>query len=201
MYKDIVLGKYPKKEICNSGYNSAYEYFISIINNLNQFVEKQLIKEFLISPDYLGKPQKNPHANDGFFTIRRKENSVFFKKTMDMWKEANTNFPNKFTNFYTGQSYDRNTLWEQLGEEGRQEWQDALDALEHSYDMFCEKTKITKPEMRVTDEDVKDHLSRMWEALDTETQNTWIYSADDTLASVRHRKIRGLFEDSDSDQE
>jgi hypothetical protein len=55
--------------------------------------------------------------------------------------------------------------------------------------------------MRVTDEDVKDHLSRMWEALDTETQNTWIYSADDTLASVRHRKIRGLFEDSDSDQE
>ena len=80
MYKDIVLGKYPKKEICNSAYNSAYEYFISIINNLNQFVEKQLIKEFLISPDYLGKPQKNPHANDGFFTIRRKENSVFFKK-------------------------------------------------------------------------------------------------------------------------
>lgn len=200
MYKNIVLGKYPKKEICNTGYSSAYEYFISTINNINEIFEKQLMKDFMISPDYLGKPQKNPYASDGFFTINRKENSVLFKKIIEMWKKANTNFPNKFTNFYTGQSYDRDKLWEELGEEGRQEWHDALDALEHAYDMFCEKTKITNPEMKVTDEDVKNHLSRMWEALDTETQNTWIVSAGETLP-VRQRRVRGLFEDSDSDQE
>ena len=66
--------------------------------------------------------------------------------------------------------------------------------------MFCEKTKITNAEMRVTDTDVKDHLSRMWEVLDTETQNTWIVSAGETLP-VRQRRVRGLFEDSDSDED
>ena len=92
------------------------------------------------------------------------------------------------------------TSWYDLGKEGRQEWHDALDALEHAYDMFCEKTKITNAEMRVTDTDVKDHLSRMWEVLDTETQNTWIVSAGETLP-VRQRRVRGLFEDSDSDED
>ena len=203
MYKNIVLHKYPKKEIGNSGYNSAYEYFISILNNFDEFFQKQLMKEFVISPDYLGKPQKNPFADDGFFTIRRKENSVFFKKIIEMWKEANTNFPNKFTNFYTHQSYDRNTLWEQLGEQGRQEWNDSLDALEHAYDMFCKNSKITNPQMRVTNADVKDHLSRMWEAMDRETQNTWNYSAGDTIP-IRHRGVRGLdgdFEEEDFEED
>ena len=71
-----------------------------------------------------------------------------------MWKEANTNFPNKFTNFYT------NSSMRTIRRTRPSRWHYHLEVLEHEHedDMVCEKTKITKSEMTVTDE---DHLSRM----------------------------------------
>ena len=167
---------YPKKEIRNFEYKSGYEYFMYVGKIFGGFLYQQL--------------RLNPTSNLHFLQEDPKyTDQAFRKEVFQLWKESSI-YP----------MFKHGISWEQLSKEGRQEWHDALDALEHAYDMFCEKTKITKPEMRVTDEDIKDHLSRMWEALDTETQNTWIYSADDTLP-IRHRKIRGLFEDSDSDQE
>lgn len=171
-----MLSRYPKKEIRNFEYKSGYEYFMYVANNFGSFFNEQLRLNPSVNyrPGSFGPP--DPKYTD----------QAFREEVFQLWKESCI-----YPMFKYGIS------WEQLGEEGRQEWHDALDALEHAYDMFCEKTKITNPEMKVTDENVKDHLSRMWEALDTETQNTWI---DDTLP-IRHRKIRGLFEDSDSDQE
>jgi len=64
--------------------------------------------------------------------------------------------------------------------------------------MFCENPKITNPQMRVTNADVKDHLSRMWESMDRQTQNAWNHFAGDTLP-IRHRGVRGL--DGDFDEE
>ena len=175
-----MLRRYPKKEISNFEYKSSYEYYMYVAKNFGSFFQQQLQLKPTVNWREGGRGSRpDPKMYD----------SAFREEVFQLWKESSI-----YPMFKPGIS------WEQLGEEGRQEWQDALDALEHAYDMFCEKTKITKPEMRLTDEDVKDHLSRMWEALDTETQNTWIYSADDTLP-VRDRKIRGLFEDSDSDEE
>ena len=172
--------RYPKKEIRNFEYKSGYAYFMYVSSKFNSFLNQQVLLN--PTPNFrFGPGQSDPKYND----------PVFLKQVVNLWKESS---------IYPIFEYSHSSNWEQLSKEGRQEWHDALDALEHGYDMFCEKTKITKPEMRVTDEDVKDHLSRMWEALDTETQNTWIDSADDTLP-IRQRKIRGLFEDSDSDQE
>ena len=169
--------RYPKKEIRNFEYKSGYEYFLYVSRKFNSFFNQQL--RLNPTPNLrFGPGQVDPKYTD----------PAFLKEVVDLWKESI---------MYPIIKYSPYPSWDQLSKEDRQEWHDALDALEHGYDMFCEKTKITKPEMRVTDEDVKEHLSRMWEALDTETQNTWI---DDTLP-VRQRKIRGLFEDSDSDQE
>jgi hypothetical protein len=172
---------HPKKEISNFEYNSGYEYYKYVANNFASFLQKQIQLNPTVnySQRFRGPPPPDPKYTD----------QAFREEVFQLWKESSI-YP----------MFKHGIAWQQLGEEGRQEWHDALDALEHAYDMFCEKTKITNPEMRVTDEDVKEHLSRMWEALDTETQNTWIYSADDTLP-IRQRKIRGLFEDSDSDQE
>jgi hypothetical protein len=172
---------YPKKEIRNFEYKSGYEYFMYVAKNFGSFFHKQVKLNPTVNYRREGGRGSKPDP--------KYLDPAFRKEVFQLWKESSIYHMYKY-----GMS------WEQLGEEGRQEWHDALDALEHGYDMFCEKTKITKPEMKVTDEDVKDHLSRMWEVLDTETQNTWIDSADDTLP-VRQRKIRGLFEDSDSDQE
>jgi hypothetical protein len=167
---------YPKKEIRNFEYKSGYEYFMYVANNFNVFFMQQVKLNPTVNYTYSRGTPMDPKYSD----------PAFRKEVFQLWKESSI-----YPMFKYGMS------WEQLGEEGRQEWHEALDVLEHAYDMFCEKTKITKPEMKVTDEDIKEHLSRMWEALDTETQNTWI---DDTLP-IRQRKIRGLFEDSDSDQE
>jgi hypothetical protein len=95
----------------------------------------------------------------------------------------------KDSNLYPSIKYK--TSLGKVGEKNRQELHDAVDTLEHAYDMFCENSKITNPQMRVTNVDVKDHLSRMWEAMDRESQNKWNYSAGDTLP-IRHRGVRGL---------
>jgi hypothetical protein len=164
---------HPKKEISNFEYNSGYEYYKYVANNFGSFFHQQV--KLNPTPNY--EPSRGTPVDPKY------TDQAFREEVFQLWKESSI-----YPMFKHGMS------WEKLGEEGRQEWYDALDALEHAYDMFCEKTKIIKPEMRVTDEDVKDHLSRMWEVLDTETQNTWIYSSDDTLP-IRQRKIRGLFED------
>jgi hypothetical protein len=175
-----MLRRYPKKEIRNFEYKSGYEYFMYVAKNFGSFFHKQI----QLNPTVNYKPEGRYRPPDPKHT-----DPAFREEVFQLWKESSI-YP----------MFKHGISWEQLGEEGRQEWHDALDALEHAYDMFCENSKITNPQMRVTNADVKDHLSRMWEALDTETQNTWIYSADDTLP-IRQRKIRGLFEDSDSDQE
>ena len=185
-YRDTVehlqmLRRYPKKEIRNFEYKSGYEFFMYVANNFGSFFQKQL--QLKPTVNYRREGGRGSQPDPKYL------DPAFREEVFQLWKESSI-YP----------MFKHGISWEQLGEEGRQEWHDALDALEHAYDMFCEKTKITKPEMRVTDEDVKDHLSRMWKALDTETQNTWIDSADDTLP-IRQRKIRGLFEDSDSDEE
>jgi len=182
-YQDTVephqmMRRYPKKEISNFEYKSGYEYFMYVAKNFGSFFHKQIQLNPTVNYRREGGRASKP---DPKYT-----DQAFREEVFQLWKESSI-YP----------MFKHGISWEQLGEEGRQEWYDALDALEHAYDMFCEKTKITNPEMKVTDEDVKDHLSRMWEALDTETQNTWI---DDTLP-IRQRKIRGLFEDSDSDEE
>jgi hypothetical protein len=89
-------------------------------------------------------------------------------------------------------------LKEYIWSKTAKEWQASYDAFEHAYDMFCENSKITNPQMRVTNADVKDHLSRMWESMDRQTQNTWNHFAGDTLP-IRHRGVRGL--DGDFDEE
>lgn len=185
---DKMTTKYPKKEIHNFVYKSGHEYFMYALQEFNKFVHQRV--------------QLNPTPNLQYgHGDPKKYDLTFLKQSFQSWKES-SKYPNidvlilEYKDYI--QSYHH--IWVNLSEEGRQEWHDALDALEHAYDMFCEKTKITNPEMKVTDEDVKDHLSRMWEALDTETQNTWIVSAGETLP-VRQRRVRGLFEDSDSDKE
>ena len=173
---DIIKDRYPKNEIRIFAYKSGYEYFMYVTNRFNKFIEKQVLLN----------PTPNSLGNDPKYS-----DPVFLKQLVNLWKESI---------IYPIFKYVYKSSWNILGEEGRKEWNEAVDALEHAYDMFCEKTKITNAEMRVTDTDVKDHLSRMWEVLDTETQNTWIVSAGETLP-VRQRRVRGLFEDSDSDED
>ena len=172
--------KYPKKEIRHFEYKSGYDYFNYVWVQFESFVHDQV--------------QLNPTPNTrrGYGDPKNAD-PTFRKQSFQLWKES-PKYPHIL-------KYERS--WERLDKEGQQEWHDAVDALEHAYDMFCEKTKITNPEMRVTNADVKDHLSRMWESMDIETQSTWNYSTDDTFP-IRHRGVRGLdgdFEEKDFDEE
>jgi len=170
---------YPKKETSNFGYKSGYEYFMDVSRKFNIFFNRQV----RLNPT-LNYTQQFAGPADPKYT-----DPAFLKQVVDLWKESI---------MYPIFEYSLYPSWEQLSKEGRQEWHDALDALEHAYDMFCENSKITNPQMRVTNSDVKDHLSRMWEAMDRESQNTWNYSAGDTLP-IRHRGVRGL--DGDFEEE
>ena len=54
------------------------------------------------------------------------------------------------------------TYWPKVAKE----WEAGFDAFEHAYDLFSQKVKNADPQMKVTDDDVNDHLSRMWQILD-----------------------------------
>jgi len=39
---------------------------------------------------------------------------------------------------------------------------------EYAYDLFSQKVKNTDPQMKLTDDNVNEHLSRMWQILDND---------------------------------
>ena len=215
VYKDIVPKYPPTTELCKllTKYNSVSAYFSQEMANLKQFFQDSIRKEpGCPKPIPSGaNPLKLEYYNQHeLYAVWHKANTdhiqsqTFTNKVLQEWRSSDNVSVRKSLRDAVSETMTYSTIIkttnEQIWSKTAKEWQSSYDAFEHAYDMFCEKTKITNPEMKVTDEDVKDHLSRMWEALDTETQNTWIVSAGETLP-VRQRRVRGLFEDSDSDEE
>jgi len=215
VYKDIFEPKYPPTtELCKllTKHASARAYFD---------VEIAKLKEFYNDHQEPGKPpplilaynhvayNNNPlfhtwlKANEG--------NQTYTNKVLQEWKSSDNVSVRKSLRDAVCDAMTYSTIpkttYEQIWSKTAKEWQSSYDAFEHAYDMFCENSKITNPQMRVTNADVKDHLSRMWTGMDIETQNIWNYSEDDTLPdtlSIRHKGVHGLdgdFEEENFDEE
>ena len=204
VYKDIIGPKYPPPtELCKllTKCVSTRVYFDSEMAKLRLFFDESIEKEPghppVPSGGYPGGYQSSEWRNyQELYGVWSKKHiliQTFTNKVLEAWKSSDDVFVRKSLRNAVCETMTYNTLNnttnEQIWSKTAKEWQESYDAFEHAYDMFCENSKITNPQMRVTNADVKDHLSRMWESMDIETQNTWNHS--DTLP-IRYRGVRGL---------
>jgi hypothetical protein len=214
VYKDIFEPKYPPPtELCKllTKHESARKYFDQEMTKLKLFYTESTNKELGRPPAPVG-PITSYYYQTAEWRNYQELTSVWYKKhiqvqtftnkVLEAWRSSDDLFVRKSLRDAVCETMKYSTLYDTTEEliwsKTAKEWQASYDAFEHAYNMFCENSKITNLQMRVTNADVKDHLSRMWTGMNRKTQNTWNYSAGDTLP-IRHRGVRGL--DGDFDDE
>jgi len=185
VYKDIVTPKYPKTEFCKllTKHASARAYFESEIAKFRQFYTDH---------QEPGKPQvtaswqthqavyQQQQQSLNTWVAANQDNQTYTNKVLQEWKSSdNVSFRKSLRDAVCdAMTYSTipKTTNEQIWAKTAKEWEASYDAYEHAYDLFCEKVKNTNPQMRVTEDDVNEHLSRMWEVLDDKVANTTGYA-------------------------
>ena len=191
VYKDTVTPKYPKTEICKllTKHASARAYFNAEMTKFRKFYndhqepgKPQLPKDFTSSN--LTQQQREQYTQlQTQLTIwvsSNDNNQTYTNKVLQAWKSSDNVFVRKSLRDAVCETMIYSTIPktdnEQIWSKTAKEWEACYDAFEHAYDLFCQKVKNTDPQMRVTEHDVNEHLSRMWEVLDDKAANTTGYA-------------------------
>ena len=157
VYKNTVTPKYPRTDLCKllSGYDSAASFFKN---------ETQLFKAF-----YQHHMDTDPYRPANIpgqapWQSQVQDNTAYGEKVLEAWKESEGGLRQRplYDSLRGATKQNIHTFWPKVAKE----WETSFDAFEHAYDLFSQKVKNTDPQMKVTDDDVNDHLSRMWEILD-----------------------------------
>jgi hypothetical protein len=184
VYKDTVTPKYPKTEFCKllTKHASARAYFNAEIAKLRKFYEDHQDPskpKVTASPtDWQLKQQQQQSINT--WLAANEDNQTYTNKVLQEWKSSDDVSVRKSLRDAVCDAMIYSTIpkttGEQIWSKTAKEWEASYDAYEHAYDLFCEKVKNTNPQMRVTEDDVNEHLSRMWEVLDDKVANTTGYA-------------------------
>jgi len=185
VYKDTVTPKYPKTEFCKllTKHASARAYFES---------EMAKFRKFYDDHQEPGKPQvtaswqtdqaRNQQQQQmlSAWISANRDNQTYTNKVLQEWKSSDNVSVRKSLREAVCDAMTYNTIPkttdEQIWAKTAKEWEASYDAFEHAYDLFCEKVKNTNPQMKVTEDDLNEHLSRMWEVLDDKVANTTGYA-------------------------
>ncbi len=145
LYKDTITPKYPKTEMCKliSGYDSAAAFF-------SKEAERFKLQTHIELPMFQVKHRDN----------QRYKITEYGEKVLDELKESEGGLRQRslYDSLKCATKQNVHTFWPKVAKE----WETGFDAFEHAYDLFSQKVKNTDMEMKVTDEDVNEHLSRMW---------------------------------------
>lgn len=157
VYKDTVTPKYPKTEMCKliSGYDSAAAFFRKEAERFKLFYQHHMDTDPYRTADVPGQAPWQSKVQD---------NTEYGEKVLDAWKESEGGLRQRslYDSLKGATKQNVHTFWPKVAKE----WEAGFDAFEHAYDLFSQKVKNTDLQMKVTDEDVNKHLSRMWEILD-----------------------------------
>ena len=193
VYKDTVTPKYPKTEFCKllTKHASARDYFNSEIAKFRQFYTDHQEPGKPQLPKMSGNltQQQQEQYRQQYMQIQTQlqiwvssnnDNQTYTNKVIQAWKSSDNVFVRKSLRDAVCETMTYSTIPktdnEQIWSKTAKEWEASYDAFEHAYDLFCQKVKNTDPQMRVTEDDVNEHLSRMWEVLDDKEANTTGYA-------------------------
>ena len=153
VYKDTVTPKYPKTEMCKliSGYDSAAAFFRKEAERFKLFYQHHMDTDPYRTADVPGQAPWQSKVQD---------NTEYGEKVLDAWKESEGGLRQRslYDSLKGATKQNVHTFWPKVAKE----WETGFDAFEHAYDLFSQKVKNTDLQMKVTDEDVNEHLSRMW---------------------------------------
>jgi hypothetical protein len=153
VYKDTVTPKYPKTEMCKliSGYDSAAAFFSKEAERFKLFYQHHMDTDPYRTADVPGQAPWQSKVQD---------NTEYGEKVLDAWKESEGGLRQRslYDSLKGATKQNVHTFWPKVAKE----WETGFDAFEHAYDLFSQKVKNTDLQMKVTDEDVNEHLSRMW---------------------------------------
>jgi hypothetical protein len=181
VYKDTVTPKYPKTEFCKllTKHASARQYFNSEMAKFRKFYDDR-------QPQLTAHPHTDPNTYKQQQQSRSEwisathDNQTYTNKVLQEWKSSDNVSVRKSLRDAVCDAMTYSTIPkttdEQIWAKTAKEWEASYDAFEHAYDLFCEKVKNTNPQMKVTEDDVNEHLSRMWEVLDDKVANTTGYA-------------------------
>jgi hypothetical protein len=186
VYKDTVTPKYPKTEFCKllTKHASARAYFDSEMCKFRQFYtdHKEPGKPPPVTANYHTENQAYTQQQQSLssWTNANRDNQTYTNKVLQEWKSSDNVSVRKSLRDAVCDAMTYSTIPkttdEQIWAKTAKEWEASYDAFEHAYDLFCEKVKNTNPQMQVTEDDVNEHLSRMWEVLDDKVANTTGYA-------------------------
>lgn len=185
VYKDIVTPKYPKTEFCKllTKHASARAYFESEIAKFRQFyTDHKEPGKPEVTANYHTEKQAYQQQQQSLssWTSASRDNQTYTNKVLQEWKSSDNVSVRKSLREAVCDAMTYSTIPkttdEQIWAKTAKEWEASYDAFEHAYDLFCEKVKNTNPQMKVTEDDVNEHLSRMWEVLDDKVANTTGYA-------------------------
>ena len=157
VYKDTVHPKYPRTELCKllSGYDSTREFFSKEAERFKVFYQHHMDTDPHRTADVPGQAPWQTKVQD---------NTEYGGKVLKAWKESEGGLRQRplYDSLNGATKQNVHTYWPKVAKE----WEAGFDAFEHAYDLFSQKVKNADPQMKVTDDDVNDHLSRMWQILD-----------------------------------
>ena len=188
VYKDTVTPKYPKTEFCKllTKHASARAYFDNEMAKLRKFYtdHQDPSKPQVTAPSIINSCSNPTYAQQqqllSEWIRANNDNQTYTNKVLQAWKSSDNVFVRKSLRDAVCETMTYSTIpktdTEQIWSKTAKEWEASYDAFEHAYDLFCQKVKNTDPQMRVTEDEVNEHLSRMWEVLDDKEANTTGYA-------------------------
>lgn len=157
VYKYTVTPKYPKTDMCKliSGYDSAAAFFRKEAERFKLFYQHHMDTDPYRTADVPGQAPWQSKVQD---------NTEYGEKVLKAWKESEGGLRQRslYDSLKGATKQNVHTFWPKVAKE----WEAGFDAFEHAYDLFSHKVKNTDRQMKVTDDDVNEHLCRMWEILD-----------------------------------
>jgi hypothetical protein len=168
VYKDTVTPKYPKTDMCKliSGYDSAAAFFSKEAERFKLFYQHHMDTDPYRTNDVPGQAPWQSKVQD---------NTEYGEKVLHAWKESEGGLRQRllYDSLKGATKQNVHTFWPKVAKQ----WEAGFDAFEHAYDLFSQKVKNTDLQMKVTDEDVNEHISRMWEILnDDKVTNSTDYA-------------------------
>ena len=154
VYKGTITPTYPRTQLCKllSGHDSASAFFSKEAERFKVFYQHHMDTDPYRTADV---PGQSP------WQLKVQDNTEYGEKVLEAWKESEGGLRQRplYDSLKGATKQNVHTFWPKV----ERQWEAAFDAFEHAYYLFSEKTQ-----MKVTDYDINEHLSRMWQILEDE---------------------------------